>query len=190
MSLLVRRANDLFNYINNQPDILKDYFLQDVPFWVEKTNNSSDCPFVDIWIKRQEFRSLIRYRASCLSRKDTIDFHQFLSFCGTEKYIFVNNLYISCQDIGPGLYLEHAFSTVIFAEKIGERFHINQNVTIGARKGGKPTIGNNVSVYTHSVVIGGISIGDGAKIGAGSVIVKSVPPNTTTVPPSVIYLKK
>lgn len=187
---LLKRAEILYKFVNDHDPCVTQSIVQDVAHWVEKTKLKSDAPFIDLWVKRQEFRSLVKYRVGCLSKKDFIDFNKFMSYCGNESWLFVNNLYISCQDIGPGLYLEHAFSTIIFAEKIGKRFHVNQNVTIGARKGGKPSIGDDVSVHTHSVVIGGISIGDGAKIGAGSVIVKSVPPHTTTVPQGVVYIQR
>jgi len=44
-----------------------------------------------------------------------------------------------------------------------------------------PTIGNNVVMGTSSVALGPIAIGDGVRVGAGSVVVKSVPPGATVV---------
>jgi serine O-acetyltransferase len=44
-----------------------------------------------------------------------------------------------------------------------------------------PTLGNNVVIGTGAVVLGAISVGDGARIGSGSVVVKSVPPGATVV---------
>ena len=44
-----------------------------------------------------------------------------------------------------------------------------------------PVIGNNVTIYTGAIVVGGIHIGDNAVIGAGAVVVKDVPANTTVV---------
>ena len=44
-----------------------------------------------------------------------------------------------------------------------------------------PTLGNNVVIGTGAVVLGAISVGDGARIGSGSVVVKSVPPGATAV---------
>lgn len=44
-----------------------------------------------------------------------------------------------------------------------------------------PTLGNNVVVGVGAKIIGNITIGDGSKIGAGSVVVSSVPPNATVV---------
>ena len=59
---------------------------------------------------------------------------------------------------------------------------IKNNVTIGnIRKGERPTIGNNVTVNANAVVIGAISIGDNAIIGAGSVVTKNVPADSVVV---------
>ena len=68
---------------------------------------------------------------------------------------------------------------------MGENCTVYQNVTIGrGRKYGTtnlPTIGNNVTVYTGAIIVGGVHIGDNAVIGAGAVVVKDVPANTTVV---------
>jgi serine O-acetyltransferase len=44
-----------------------------------------------------------------------------------------------------------------------------------------PTLGNNVVIGAGAIVLGAISVGDGARIGSGSVVVKSVPPGATVV---------
>jgi len=54
-------------------------------------------------------------------------------------------------------------------------------VTVGEINGKRPTIGNNVSIYTGAIVIGDINIGDNSSIGAGSVVVKDVPDNAVVV---------
>ena len=72
---------------------------------------------------------------------------------------------------------------------LGKNCTIYQNVTIGAKshelakKGKKyfPTIGDNVTIYAGACVIGGIKVGNNAIIGANSVVVKDVPPNTIAV---------
>jgi serine O-acetyltransferase len=50
-------------------------------------------------------------------------------------------------------------------------------VTLGNGKGGRPTIGDNVSIYTGAIVYGGIRIGNNVKIAAGSVVFHDVPDN-------------
>lgn len=62
--------------------------------------------------------------------------------------------------------------------KFGNNCIINQNVTIGLGKGGFPTIGNNVRFCPGAVVVGKITIGDNAIIGANSFVNKDVAPNT------------
>lgn len=62
--------------------------------------------------------------------------------------------------------------------KIGENCIIHQNVTIGLGKDGCPTIGSNVRIFSGAVVIGKITIGDNAIIGANAVVTKDVAPNT------------
>ena len=76
---------------------------------------------------------------------------------------------------------------MIHVNQAGENLSVWQGVTIGRNpktvKDGidKPTIGNNVNVYTNSVVIGNISIGDNVSIGAGTVVYKDVPCNSTVI---------
>ena len=89
------------------------------------------------------------------------------------------------NQIGGGLKILHGYSTIIFCHSMGENCTVYQNVTIGRGKecDGKsvPVIGNNVTIYTGAIVVGGIHIGDNAVIGAGAVVVKDVPANTTVV---------
>jgi serine O-acetyltransferase len=69
--------------------------------------------------------------------------------------------------------------------EIGDDVLMYQGVALGGttlKKGKRhPSIGNNVVIGTGAVALGAITIGDGAKIGAGSVVVKSVPPGATVV---------
>ena len=83
--------------------------------------------------------------------------------------------------IGEGMVPAHCFSTIVNAERIGNNFTVFQNCTIGVSKGKRPIIGDNVTIYTNSVVIGGIMIGNNVQIGCGSVVCKSVPDNCVVV---------
>jgi serine O-acetyltransferase len=60
---------------------------------------------------------------------------------------------------------------------------VNQNVTVGWKGAGCPTIGNNVRIGTGAVVLGPIMIGDNVNIGANAIVMKDVPSNTTVVSP-------
>lgn len=65
--------------------------------------------------------------------------------------------------------------------KIGCNCTILHNVTIGAGRGGAPTIGDNVYIGAGAIIIGDIKIGDNVKVGAGAVVFKDVPSNSTVV---------
>lgn len=79
--------------------------------------------------------------------------------------------------IAGGVKLAHPYATIINAASIGKNLYINHLVTIGEKDGKNPHIGDNVQIHAHAMIIGGISIGDNAIIGAGSVVVKDVPKN-------------
>lgn len=65
---------------------------------------------------------------------------------------------------------------------IGDNCTISQNVTIGGKNGpGVPIIGNNVYLGCGCCVLGKIHVGDGAIIGANSVVIKDVAPNAVVV---------
>ncbi|MBE6153283.1 MAG: serine O-acetyltransferase [Firmicutes bacterium] len=88
--------------------------------------------------------------------------------------------------IGKNLFIDHGMGVVI-----GETTIIKDNVTIyqGATLGGTgkehgkrhPTIENNVMISAGAKVLGSFTVGENSKIGAGSVVLKEVPPNSTVV---------
>jgi serine O-acetyltransferase len=87
-------------------------------------------------------------------------------------------------EIGPGLYIPHPTGIVIGGTvKVGANVSILQNVTLGRGREANesPVIGDNVYIGAGAVVLGDITIGAGAKIGANSVVLKSLPPNTIAV---------
>lgn len=85
---------------------------------------------------------------------------------------------IQCADIKGGLNVHHGWGTIVLANKIGRNFNVYQNVTVGYGKDGKPTIGDNVSIYPGAVVAGNITIGDNVRIAANSVVRHDVPANS------------
>ena len=91
-------------------------------------------------------------------------------------------LYIYTKDIGPGLFIQHGFATIISAREIGQNCWINQQVTIGySNDTDSPTLGNNVVIHAGAKVIGSVRVGDNSIIGANAVVVKDVPENCTVV---------
>lgn len=87
-------------------------------------------------------------------------------------------------EIGPGLRIHHFGNIFIHSgARLGSGCTLRQGVTIGQRVegGGVPVIGNNVDCGAYAQILGGISVGDGARIGAMSVVLKDVPPGATAV---------
>lgn len=88
--------------------------------------------------------------------------------------------------VGKGIMLDHATGFVAGETAvIGDNCSILQNVTLGgtgkADEDRHPKIGNGVLIGAGAKVIGNIKIGDCARIGAGSVVVREVPPRVTVV---------
>ena len=88
--------------------------------------------------------------------------------------------------IGRRFFIDHGAGVVIGeTSEIGDDVLLYQGVVLGGttseKKKRHPTVGNNVVMGTGAVALGAITIGDGARIGSGSVVVKSVPPGATVV---------
>jgi len=88
--------------------------------------------------------------------------------------------------IGRRFFIDHGNGVVIGeTSEIGHDVTIYQGVTLGGtgKEKGKrhPTIGNSVVIGAGAIILGAIHVGDNARIGAGSVVTKSVPPDTTVV---------
>ena len=86
--------------------------------------------------------------------------------------------------IGKGFFIDHGMGVVIGeTAEIGDDVTLFQGVTLGGtgKERGKrhPTLGNHVVVGAGAKILGGIRIGDNVKIGANSVVLKSVPSNST-----------
>ncbi|MGL5694618.1 MAG: serine O-acetyltransferase EpsC [Peptostreptococcaceae bacterium] len=89
--------------------------------------------------------------------------------------------------IGNGILIDHGSGVVIGeATIIGDRVTIYQGVTLGATGNETswkrhPTIGNDVIIGSGAKVLGPINIGNNARVGANSVVLKDVPDNATVV---------
>ncbi|HEX3173711.1 MAG TPA: serine O-acetyltransferase [Solirubrobacterales bacterium] len=88
--------------------------------------------------------------------------------------------------IGPEFFIDHGAGVVIGeTAEIGRRVTLYQGVTLGGtgfQRGKRhPTLGDDVTVGAGAKLLGPISVGDGAKIGANTVVVEDVPPSATVV---------
>jgi serine O-acetyltransferase len=88
--------------------------------------------------------------------------------------------------VGAEFFIDHGSGVVIGeTAEIGERVTLYQGVTLGGtgfQRGKRhPTVGDNVTVGSGAKLLGPISVGDGAKIGANTVVVEDVPPGSTVV---------
>lgn len=88
--------------------------------------------------------------------------------------------------IGRRFFIDHGMGVVIGETcLIGDNVTLYQGVTLGGtgKERGKrhPTLEDNVLVATGAKVLGSITIGEGSKVGAGSVVLKNVPANSTVV---------
>lgn len=94
----------------------------------------------------------------------------------------MNTLFIATNDIGPGLFIQHGFATIIAAKSIGKDCWINQQVTIGySNKTDTPELGDNVVVNAGAKIIGKVKVGKNSIVGANAVVVKNIPDNCTVV---------
>jgi serine O-acetyltransferase len=123
----------------------------------------------------KEFRTLVHYRlrGTPLARRLLL----------RVLYRPEPTLALDADSIGPGLFIQHGFATIVVAESIGSHCWINQQVTVGYDAKGKPTLGNRVRIGAAAVVLGQITVHDGATVGANATVVHDVGPGETVVAP-------
>ena len=117
-------------------------------------------------------------------------------------YKFITDFLLKCEIpastvIGEGLVIHHVTGLVLNNKVvIGKNVTLKHNTTIGNKESlegedlGSPVIGDNVLIGPHTIIIGPITIGNNAIIGAGSVVVKDVLPYTVVAgnPAKVIHV--
>ncbi len=130
------------------------------------------------------FKVMIRYRmAHKLYKKG----HYFWARWISQRAVRKTGIEIHPgATIGEGLFIDHGNGVIIGETAIiGNNCTLYQGVTLGGtgKEHGKrhPTLGDNVMVSAGAKVLGSFKIGDNSKIGAGSVVLEEVPPNSTVV---------
>lgn len=130
------------------------------------------------------FKVMLHYR---LAHKLYIKKHYFLARWISQRAARKTGIEIHPgAQIGKGFFIDHGNGVIIGETTvIGDNVTLYQGVTLGGtgKETGKrhPTIGNNVMISAGAKVLGSFTIGDNSKIGAGSVVLAPVPPDSTVV---------
>ena len=166
----------------------------DLDRWREVTSDRVNPEKNDLFLMnrllmtQEPFRNLIQMRL----KKPPFTIKSIIHY-GIARILWkpLNSLYISTYEIGGGLFIQHGFSTVIDAERIGENCWINQQVTIGYSGTEHPIIEDGCYIHAGAKVLGGITMHKNSTAGANAVVVKDVPENAVVggVPAKVIKMK-
>lgn len=130
------------------------------------------------------FKAIMYYR---LAHKLYLGKHYFLARWISQRSVRRTGIEIHPgATIGKGLFIDHGAGVVIGETAIlGDNVTLFQGVTLGGngKEKGKrhPTLGDNVMVSAGAKILGSFTIGENSKIGAGSVVLQEVPPNSTVV---------
>ena len=130
------------------------------------------------------FRAVLRYR---LAHKLYRGRHYFLARWITQRGATKTGIDIHPgAQIGKGFFIDHGIGVIIGETAIiGDNVTLYQGVTLGGtgKEKGKrhPTLCDNVMVSAGAKILGSFTIGENSKIGAGSVVLEEVPPNSTVV---------
>jgi serine O-acetyltransferase len=130
------------------------------------------------------FHALIAYRLAHHLRQWGVPF--FPRFLSQVARLLTGIEIHPAATIGHGFFIDHGMGVVIGeTAEVGNYVTLFQGVTLGGtgKERGKrhPTLGNHVVVGAGAKILGGIRIGDNVKIGANSVVLKSIPPNSTVI---------
>jgi serine O-acetyltransferase len=130
---------------------------------------------VNHWLWRHGFRLMARYFSQVARFWTGIEIHPGAT-------------------IGRRLFIDHGMGVVIGETSIvGDDVTLYHGVTLGGtsleKKKRHPTLGNGVVIGNTSSVLGDIVVGDNSRVGAGSVVLRDVPPNSTVVgvPAHIVY---
>ncbi len=170
----------------------KEKIRADVRRWAElelgqRTGRSTPGNLVALLAEYKEFRNLYYFRVFQGNLSAILFLYIIRIFYQASPSLFIYNL---CN-IGPGLFIQHGYSTGIIAD-IGENCWINQQVSIGFNdnSGRYPTLGNNVRISAGAKVYGGITLGDNVIVGANAVVVRNVPANCVVVGVPAYIIKR
>ncbi len=130
---------------------------------------------INHWLWRRGFRLLARFLSQTSRHFTGIEIHPGAT-------------------IGRRLFIDHGMGVVVGETAIiGDDVTLYHGVTLGGtslqKKKRHPTLGNGVVIGNTSSVLGDIVVGDNSRVGAGSVVLRDVPPDSTVVgvPAHIVY---
>ena len=185
---MIERLYVLVNYLRFAPHLFfflvsknRELIRKDVAAYKKEygLRGNISYMFVHLMTHNKSFRSLFYYRIG--------NIRWLCQWLG--KGMTNLSLPQSAQ-IEEGLLLFHAYSTILNAKSIGKGCRIVHNVTLGARRGGVPTIGDYVEILPNAVITGDIHIGNHCVIGPGAVVFRDIPDNCIVVGNPSYILKK
>ena len=165
----------------------KEIIVEDTKRWASMSGTTCNMKFfIKTFLHTPEFRRLIHYRI----KYTPLRFLRPLTKIVSDGI----NCYLWTKEIGPGLKIDHGFSTIVSAKSIGKNFRLFQQVTIGWGGGMDtdgnhvPTIGDDVTIHPGAKIFGGIRIGNDVEIGANAVVIRDVPDHSIVagVPAKII----
>ena len=151
---------------------MNEYIKSDLYRYIGNTNLKS---FFYCYRKEAGFRFSVAFRL--------INSKGWKKILGVVLWIFRNKQLIQIArntQIGYGLYISHGGPVVINPSTvIGDNCNLSQFVTIGSNEGKAAVIGNNVYIGPSCCIVENVVIGDNVTVGAGSVVTKDLPNNST-----------
>lgn len=166
---------------------VKDDVIEDLHLWSMKQFGeirNEQIFFISKMLGDPKFRTLFYHRYKC---------NKFIQkILPGENMLFIIT---STNICGGGLYLVHPRCTIIGAKKIGKNCVVRHLTTIGSNGRDDmehltPIIGDNVDIGCLVGIFGDITIGNNVKIGAGTILTKSVPDNCVVVGNPARIIKK
>lgn len=158
-----------------------DTVVRDVDWWIEcidddeLTHLDRYSQFAYLSGALPEFRTLVHFRLRAAP--------VFVRVIARALYRPASTLTLEAGRIGPALFIQHGVATIVTAESIGSHCWINQQVTVGHNAAGRPTIGNRVRIGAGAVVLGPITLHDGATVGANATVLHDVGKGEVVVAP-------
>ena len=86
-----------------------------------------------------------------------------------------NNFEVNLSDaIGPGVIFHHTGVTITAGTVLEGGVHVYRNVTLGARNGGAPYVKKGARLCSHSIILGGVTVGENSIVAPGAVLIDDV----------------